>query len=153
IVDSGDTGAGFSTLLDAKDARILVGSDPSSSIPVTSSTNTFKNVVRGLTLNVSSVSDTPVSVVVKSDSSALITALNGFVSDFNTVIDKTKTLGSYDDKSQTSGPLLGDGALQSVQDRLYRLIRTGGNGADNVIRGLADLGFSIGDGGKLSLDT
>ncbi len=152
LLDGGTTGLNFSTLSRARDAVVVVGEDPESGIVLTSSTNTLENVVGGLTLNLSGVDDEPVTVAVERDRESITTAIEGLVSDFNAIMDRIDDLSSYDPETERAGALLGDGALQIVQNRLFRLVTGALPGAGGDIRRLSDVGVRVGDGARLTFD-
>src|SRR5262249_29148082 len=83
------TGLSFETLSEARDAKLVIG-DPSSpgSVVITSGTNTVKNVVDGLTLNLKNVSDGPVSVTVAPDIDTIVKSVSSFIDTINSGFDK-----------------------------------------------------------------
>lgn len=148
---SDSLGLGFSTLTQAQDAKVLLGSDPNSGVLLRSSTNSFTNAVPGLTLDLQSASDTPTTITVAQNSDSLVATLQGFVDNFNKSLSMIKDLGGYDSSSQKSGALLGDSTLQRVQDKLYRLLNSNVPGASGAIRRLSQLGITLKEG-QLNFD-
>ena len=61
-------------------------------------------------------------------------------------------LSSYNPETKRGGPLLGDGTLQIIQSRLYRMISGNSTGATGALTRFSQLGITFGDGGKLSFD-
>lgn len=152
LLVSDSIGLGMSTLTAAQDARVLIGSDASSGVLVRSSSNTITNAVPGLTLDLQSVSDTPVNVTVAQNTDTLTTALQGFVDSMNSALGLISQDSSYDPDTQKAGILLGDSTLQRVQDRLIQLVNRDIPGASGSIHRLSQLGITLKDG-QLSFDS
>ena len=82
--DAGTTNLAARTLVAAQDAAVFVGSSSGGSpLLVTSSSNSISGVVNGLTLNLASVSSSPVTVSVAADVSDVVTDINNFVTSYN----------------------------------------------------------------------
>ncbi len=152
IVDAGQTGLGFSALTQARDASILLGDGADGGLLLTSSTNTFSNVVDGMTLNVSNVSDEPVTVTVGTDIERVVTAVGGFVSDFNAATKRVGELMEFDTETEQAAILHGDGTARSIDNRLYDMIQSTATGSAGSISRLSDLGITLGNGGTLEFD-
>ncbi|MGN6627296.1 MAG: flagellar filament capping protein FliD, partial [Tepidisphaeraceae bacterium] len=91
--DSGTTNLATRTLVKAQDAAVFVGSANSDApLLVTSSSNSITGVIKGLTLNLTSVSKDPVTVSVTNDVSNVTDALTKFVQSYNDLVDK---IGAY----------------------------------------------------------
>jgi len=151
LIDGADLGFDFATLSQAQDAVVLIGSDPESGVLATSSTNTLTDVVAGLTLNLTGVSDDPVMVTIDRDISGLLTRLSGLATDFNAALSRIDEHGSYDPETETAGLLLGDNTLSLAESRLSRLITGRIPGATGTITRLSQVGFTIEDG-ELTFD-
>lgn len=141
------------TLSEAEDAKVIIGSPSSpSSIVVTSSSNTVKDVIDGLTLQLKSTSSQPVQVNVSRDSEQAVTAIDTMVKSLNSALDKISELTRYDSESGTSGILLGDAAVQRVRDRIYARFTTAVNSSGLSLTRLAQVGITIGGGAHLQFD-
>jgi len=151
IIDDSAANLGVTTLARAQDARVYFGGNADSGVLLTSATNSFSNVVPGLTFTANAVSDQAVTVTVGRDLKTLVTSLQGFVDDFNAALDAAKEAGAYDADTQTAAILQGEGTLYTVRSRLGRLATTtfvsGG-----LLHRLSDLGIKVSSGGKLSFD-
>ncbi len=145
------SGLDFSTLSKAQDARVLLGSDPSSGVVITSSTNTISDVVPGLTIDLAGVSDQPVTVTVARDDQAIIDAVQGMIDSFNDALGRIDEYDSYDPETETRGVLLGDGTVQMIERRLTRLVVRNTYTAGGAIMRLSDLGIRY-SGGELTFD-
>lgn len=151
IFDDGGSGLGLATLARAQDARLLFGGG-AGGVLLTSADNTFKDVVGGLTLTATSVSDTPVSVTVGQDIDALVGLLSGLVNDYNATIDRIAQAGDYDAETQQAGILLGHGTLQLIESRLFRMFTRPSAAGGSVLTRLSQVGLKAVQGAKLSFD-
>lgn len=144
-------GLGFTTMTSARDARVLLGDNPSSGVLITSSTNTITDIVPGLTLDLTAASDEVVTVNVKRDLDSVVSAFSAIIESYNSTLTRIKELSKYDSENQVSGILLGDGTLLSIDKRLSQLILTNRDSAVGNLRRLADFGIRFREG-KLELD-
>lgn len=136
----------------AQDALLQFGAPGQGGSVATSSTNSFNNVVPNLKITVGGVSTTPVSLSVASDSSQLVSAVQNFVSAYNTVESSISTDTTYNATTNTAAVLQGSGNLLEVQNQLSALI-TGQVSAGGQYTSLASLGITINQDGTLSLNT
>jgi len=132
---------GGATVRAGRDAQVTIGD----SIVATSATNTFADLVPGVTLTLAAdaASGTTSQVALARDPAAASTALKGLVDAVNSA------LSDIDAQTRTGtggrGPLAGDSTLLSLRDRLLSSV-FGGDGS------LADLGVQTDRYGKLVLD-
>ncbi len=144
---------GLSTLVRAQDAVITIGgADAANPILVTSSTNTIDGVVAGLTLDLLSTSDEPVTVTVAQDVDSIVSTITGFVDNFNNLIDAMDRQTNFDTETFERGPLLGDRTVDLVRGRLRRVIVNPVQGADPAFSRLFSIGLRLGAGGRLQFD-
>jgi flagellar hook-associated protein 2 len=144
-------GLDFTTLSSAQDAKVVLGSNPNSGVLITSSSNTLTGVVPGLTIDLVSASDEPVTITVSRDTDSVLETFRSLVTGFNAAIDRIGQFSDYDPETETAGILLGDGALQTVERRLWQMVITRRDGASGDIQRLGDLGISMRNG-QLELD-
>lgn len=128
-----ELGTGLDTLQKAVNAEIVIGSGS----PITSPSNTFENVISGVTITVKNTGSSDVSIT--EDYSKVTDLLNGFVEKFNGLVELADSLTTGEN------PLFGgDGTIIGVRtgvtERLDPLIELG----------LIDYD---GDTGKISLNT
>lgn len=152
IIDAGTTGLDFSTLARAQDAALVLGDDSDSGLLVTSSSNTFENVIDGLTVTASDVTTAPQTITVDEELATLTEALQGFVSDYNDAIARIDELSSFDLETETAGILLGDSAVSTAESRLFRLVGGGFYQGSASFSRLSDLGIEVEAGGQLSFN-
>lgn len=152
VVDDGGLGLGLATLTQAQDARLLFGGSADSGLLLTSTTNTFADVVPGLTLTAASVSDQPVTVTVQSDNAAAASALEGLLTGVTDLLSRIREMSSYDSETKRRGVLLGDAALRAVENRVFRMLSQTFVVPGTGLRRLADVGVKLSNGREFSLD-
>jgi flagellar hook-associated protein 2 len=143
IVDGGATNLDPTTLVQGQDAAVFYGGGGSSQpLLITSSTNQINNVVRGVTLNLTGASSTPVTLTVSSDPSDVETDLSNFVTQFNSLVGEIGTLTEFNTTTNQGSLLLGDATTQQIQEVLYNVINGSVKGAGQYST-LADIGITI----------
>lgn len=152
ILDSTNAALSFGTLTRAQDARVLVGADGATGLLVNSSSNTLTNVFEGLSLDLTSSTDEPVTVTVGSDTTSVLESINSFVRDFNGLMDRLAELGDYNAETEQGGPLLGDSTLQTVESRLFRSVTQRIAGLGGQIQRLSDIGIRLNGETRLEVD-
>lgn len=153
LIDTGTTGLSLSTLTPAADAVLQVGSGGSgSSLLFTSSTNTFSNVLPGLSLTVTGASSTPVTVTVGQDNQSLVSTIQNFVADFNKVSSAISQNDSYDPTTQKSGPLFGNITVENIYNSVLNLVTGVAGSTSDKTRSLMQMGVTL-SGGQLSVDS
>jgi flagellar hook-associated protein 2 len=152
IIEGGDTGLNFSTTSAARDAVISIGASESSGGTIlTSSSNTFSNVVKGVDITVEGVSDSPVDITIGENNSTATKNVEAFVNQFNKVVDKVKELTTFRAETNQVGLLFGSSEALRVEMGLSRLVsRT--FGSSNDIRSITQLGIRFNETGKLDFD-
>lgn len=158
-LDLSGIGISFDEVVEGRDALILVGSADSvgAGVLASSSTNSFEEVIEGVTLTVKEPSQNPVTVNVQRTSSKVVSSLKLLVEQYNKVIDKLATLRSFNNSGSESNPnistgiLFGSTELLRVEQALGDLV-TGRISGAGSIRSLAELGVDVDEEGKLSFD-
>lgn len=148
---TGNAAASTTTLSTAQDALIRMGgSYGSGGIELTSASNTFDNVINGVSMTVSkthAAGDTPLTVTIDQDQAATKAKAQSFVDAFNTLMTSFDSLTASGSDSAERGALAGDSSVRSIENRLNGLLRTdfGGNS-------LINFGISADRNGKLTID-
>jgi len=121
-------------------------------VPVDSGSNTVTGAIPGVTLSLGAADpNTSVLISVEPDATQAATAVQDFVTAYNTVvgdINSQYTLNS----SGNEGVLAGDGMLQTLQSSLLNMISTAASGAGQFTS-LQSLGIEMQDDGTLQVDT
>ncbi len=120
------------------------------------STNTLEDVITGLTINLVSAHEDPTTestaLTVGRNTSAIVSAVDTFVSAYNSVVSFLDATQSYDADSGSAGTLLGDATAKLIQRRFSTLLNTELAGMDTISK-LADLGITRDEDGKLEVST
>ena len=150
-IDSSIAGLSFSETSQAQDALIAVGaSDTSGGILINSQSNTFDGSIAGINLTIVDTSETAVEINVSNDDSGISKSLDLLVTQFNRVIDRIKSVASYDSATKVSGLLYGDTEVLRIQSTFSTLFSS--RVVTGSIRSVAELGLSFNDQGKLEFD-
>ncbi|MFN8051665.1 MAG: flagellar filament capping protein FliD [Acidimicrobiales bacterium] len=118
-----DSGLNVGTVVTSQgvDAQLTFGTGPGA-YAITSSTNTFSNVLPGVSITAGSVSAVPVSVDVKSDVGTLSDKVKSLVDALNSALSEIKTRTAYDPKSNTAASLAGDATARRATQELTRAV-------------------------------
>ncbi|MGD0960857.1 MAG: flagellar filament capping protein FliD [Methylomonas sp.] len=151
------TGSGPSQLLStnltnqttAQDSKIKVDGQTA-----TNSSNNLSNVLPGVTLNLQSASvGTTVDVSVSQNTSSITSALNNFVSAYNSLNSTIQSLQAYGGVGGTNGALFGDPAIQGIEDQIRTTTSNVVNSVSTGYNSLAMIGISIDNTGTMALNT
>jgi flagellar hook-associated protein 2 len=129
-----------------EDAKLLINT-----IPVTSSTNKFENVVSGVTLTANEVSSDAAEITVTPDKSVLEGAINDFLDAYNAVNQTINEQTKYDPGSKEAGLLQGDSTAIGLQNALRGILQSSTSGS--AYQRLADVGITQQLGGDLAVDS
>lgn len=121
-------------------------------IQVESASNTLSNVSDGLSLTLSKVSATPVQLTVATDTTAIKTAVNDFITAFNALASNLQTNLKYDSTSKKAGALQGDRMAVNLQWALRGVINQP-TSASSVFGTLSTIGITMQQDGKLKLSS
>lgn len=149
---AGNAAATATTLSEAADARIRMGgSFGAGGIELTSSSNTFDNVIDGVSLSVSKLhkdGDAALTLTVGQDQSAAKAKAKSFVDAFNALMTSFDSLTASGSESSARGALAGDSSVRAIEGRLNTLLRT-----DFAGNSLINFGISADRNGKLTIDS
>lgn len=120
-------------------------------LPVSSSTNTFNNVLDGVSLTFNALTPTPASVNVVSDTETIKKALNDFATAYNDVVKVITADTKYDAATKKAGPLQGDSSIVGVLNEM-RAILGSNSTASSAFGRLSDVGFEQQRDGTLSVN-
>jgi flagellar hook-associated protein 2 len=125
-------------------------------IDISSASNTVTGVLPGVTLNLQSASPgAEVTLAVTPDTSQASTAINQFVTDYNTLISAVNTQFTYTSGSG-QGVLAEDPTVQTLQSDLLGALgftSTTTSGSSSTVTSLASLGITVNSDGTLSVDS
>ncbi len=153
IVDTGGFDLALATLDAGEDARVFFGStDPANAVLLSSSSNTLDGVISGVSIDLNSASAQPVSLTITRDTLAVEKAVKDFVDAFNGVIERLSVQTRFDEETGVKGPLLGDSTSLLLRGALYETIQGEAFNVASQFQQLAEVGVTVGSGGKLELD-
>ncbi len=151
---SGLTMAGMGQMIKAQDAKLSIDG-----VTVTSPSNQVENVISGVTLNLTSVTNSSdnLTLNISNDTSGLTTAANTFVSAYNTLEKAISSLTAQTPsttlgQSSNSSPLASESSVQTIVNQLRNTLFATVNGG-NGISSLSDIGISFQKDGTLALDS
>lgn len=123
------------------------------SIPVTSSSNTFTNIVSGvsITLKDGTASGTTSEITVSPDTSVFKSALEGFVTAYNNLNSYLTEATKYDAGTKAVGLLQADSFAIGLQNTLRSMLQS--STAGTPLARLSDIGVSQERGGGLVVDS
>lgn len=135
----------------AQDAEIHLGSKTGPEI--TSSSNTFDDVIPGVTMTFSEVSDPDdptdlTTFTVAEDSGGSQEKVQTFVDAYNTLIDTIDSLTSYGDDDTAAGVFAGDAGMQSLANQMDDIAHASYGGVSIV-----DYGITLDSDGHLQIDS
>jgi len=129
------------------------GGDGTTPITVSKDSNSFNDLIPGVTLNVINPDkDTTVEIDVTANTDGIKGSIQDFVTAYNNLSDALSQQSTYDSSSSQGGTLLGDWDLQSVQMSISDIV--GGNraGLNKNLNSLAAIGITQDTSGHLQID-
>jgi flagellar hook-associated protein 2 len=149
VIDSGTTGLNLTQSQEGLDAVVQLSGNGSTPVVFSSATNTFTSIVAGLSVDIKSVSTSPVTVTVSENGDALVDALKSFVEGYNKLASTIKDTTAFDAETTTAGLLQGDQTAVGLQSMLRDIVgRRFGTG---TINNLTQIGVKI-SGGQITFD-
>jgi len=121
-------------------------------IAVKQSTNTVKDAIDGVTLNLAQTNvGQKLTLVVGRDNKAVTDAVQAFVTSYNGASGTLKNLTAFKGPGAQNGILLGDSTARGIQVEMRDLLNTSIN-SGGALTTLSQIGVSFGSDGTLSLD-
>jgi len=122
-------------------------------VPISSTTNTVNNVINGVALNLAGpTTNGPVTLTVAPDTSSITTAINQFVSSYNTAITAINAQFQVGPGGTVGGSLEADNSLRDAQQTLLNAITYSTAGSGGAVN-LTNLGINVNNDGTLSVDS
>ena len=140
----------FTQTVAAADAQIRVSGQTITS----TSGSSFSNVITGVSIEALAATTQVESFTIGKNTSSANTAVEGFVSAYNTLIDAVSDLGTAGVDGVGGGPLVGDSVLRTLSSQLRSSLFTSFESTLPIgLRSLSDIGISFDRDGKLTLDS
>jgi len=116
-------------------------------VSINRSTNTVNDVIPGLSFTLESAtnSSTPVTLSLQTDPTQLSSALNTFVTDYNSLVAQVAQ-----QQGTSGGPLVGETIISQISDDLRQLTTYYAPSSAGGVQSLSDLGIKFNTTGQLS---
>ncbi len=138
-----------------QDAEIAIGSEQGGGSPinVTSTTNVFKDIIAGVTINAKQLSGSqPVMISLERDLEKIEGSIDEFITKFNDVVESIDEQFKFDPKNtEKTGILFGDSTLLMMQNSLRSRVSSRIPGLASSYNMLAAIGIRLGTSGKLAV--
>jgi flagellar hook-associated protein 2 len=152
VFDGSGLGLDLQETSPAQDALLLYGSsDPATGILVASSSNTFRDVIPGVTLDVKQPTLNKVTVAVNTVDTNLVASVKTLVDNYNKFRKRLGELTKVDAAAGTGSMLTGDVAALRMDVDLSRVL-SGRFNAGGPLQSLAAIGVTVNSDGTLALD-
>ncbi len=143
------------TLQQASNARVTLGSQGGAGSPivVTSDSNTFTNLVGGLTLTVKKETAPGETVTISTDIDidGIRSSVQSFISKYNDVVSYIDDQNKYNQDSKEAGILFGDSTLWMIRNSLSSAIGNSIAGIDSKFSQLFSIGIRTKADGQLAI--
>jgi flagellar hook-associated protein 2 len=168
---TGETNAFRVTLAGASGGLTGLGYDPSSGVnsatrtqtasnalatidgvSVSSTSNTFTDVLDGVSFTANALTTTAATVTVATDNAAIKTKLQEFATAYTALNSLIATDTKYDATTKKAGPLQGDSSIVGIQTRMRSLLGATSTASTTYSR-LSDAGLELQRDGSLSLNS
>jgi flagellar hook-associated protein 2 len=133
----------------AKDAKISIGDvGAAGAYSVSSSSNTFTNLMPGLTVTATAETTSPVTITTSTDTNAIAGKVKAMVDAANDALSGISDLSTYDPTTKVGGPLLSDSTTRFMSQNLLSAVSNGKTGYGSFNQ----LGISLDQSGKITFD-
>ena len=129
----------------ALDAKVQI-----SGVNVVSATNTMKDVIPGVTLQLNQVTTAPAEITVANDLDAVQKNIQGFVDAYNTLNSTIANGTNYNAATKIGGPLQGDATILGLQSTLRSML--GSTSAGSTFSRLSEVGIERQTDGSLKIN-
>lgn len=155
---------GFDVVRDAFNNPMTEGRDAImklNGVELSSSSNTFDNVIEGVSFNVHSINAGVQSVSIGQNTSAVVESIRSFVDVYNQLNTILKDVGSYrtltaaemeDPEREFTGDLAGSSVLRELRSQIRDSMTGALTGLTGSFNSLATIGISMQISGELKID-
>ncbi len=131
-----DVGSGLQQTIAANDAVMSING-----VEVTRSSNSFENVIDGLTFDISATGTSTIKV--EQDLGAVADRVQGFVDKFNSLQATIDSLAGFNAEAGVGGLLNGDSTVRGIENQMRQILTRVVPGLENAsVRSLADVGIT-----------
>ena len=132
----------------AKDTSLIVDG-----IEVTKDSNSIKDVIQGVTLNLLKPSTSPVTLDIGRDTATVKTSVEEFVKGYNELKKVITDLTAYNAATKKGAPLQGDSAMRSLESQIDTMLSTPLGTPAGSLTTLSQIGVSKQTNGSLAIDS
>jgi flagellar hook-associated protein 2 len=152
-VDMSALGLDLTETVAAQDALVVYGNTdvPGGGILISSSKNQLEDVIDGLTINVHTISDDPVTISVARSEASLVSSVELFVDQYNSLRETLEELTYFNETDQSVGTLFGSSETLRIDNDLSSLL-TDRYFATDSIRSLREVGIKTKGDGAIEVD-
>jgi len=147
------TGDSFN--IDAIDPVITKASDAIMTVDgvrISRSSNTFSDVIEGVTLTAKSVSSSAVTATISNQEGTVNTKVVEFQTALNDFFKTVKSVASYNSETKVAQPLFGDSAVRTLQNAVKSMVIDEVPGFTGKYNSLASLGLKLNSTGTLDFN-
>jgi flagellar hook-associated protein 2 len=116
-------------------------------VAITESTNNITDVIPGVSFTLLAKTSGSVSLSLATDPTQLSSALETFVTDYNTLVSAVEA-----QQGQNAGPLQGNLIINQISGDMQQLVSYYNPNSTSTVRSLSDLGVTFNNTGQLSFD-
>lgn len=131
----------------ALDAKVVIDG-----VTVTKASNTIKDAIEGVTLNVAKVGAVT-KLAVERDAGVVKSSVETFVKAYNALAKTLKDLTAYDPKTRQAGMLQGDATARGVGNQLKAVLNSAVAAVGGKFDTLSDIGVAFQKDGTLAVDS
>lgn len=147
------TGSSFTQLTAAQNAIAKIDA-----VTVTSASNTLDDAISGVSITLTKAHNPLVltestTLTVSPDSETMTGYAEDLVTAWNELNSLFKSLTAYDTANKKAATLTGDQTIRSIETQLRNTLFSSPAGASSAYPRLSDLGITLGQDGKLTLDS
>ena len=138
---------------EATNATLQLGSG-AGAIVAEYDTNTVEGLIENVTLDLHSFDENQdVTINISRDTEAARTAIEDFVSEYNSLISYIDETTKYNPETQVASPLIGNRNVSTIKNRLGALVTEAVPGLDSNFNRFSQIGIDIDGKGKLTIDS
>jgi len=117
-------------------------------VEVRRDSNKIDDLVYGVNLELTQVTDQPINIDIKEDSNSIASTLQNFVDSYNKLMEKLNEVTDYNEETKEAGIFQGDNNINGIKRDINRLLLQ----VDSQGRSMMDYGLSLDKEGTLSFD-
>lgn len=143
-----NNGKNINVTSQAQNARLLIDG-----IDIESSSNEISNVIEGVNLSVTNVTEgKPIQIKTEFDRASVTESIQTFVQAYNLLLENIDAMTGYDPETGEAGPLSGDSSIRGVAEQIRRMLGTDFSSVNTTHASLASIGIDTDRNGQLLIN-